>query len=396
MVGAGRIVEDITVRLLATAEWLTRRAGAFSAPLGLAIMLAFTATVAVVAWVFPVHNWDMLAYLAAAHEAPGVSVEALHAHAYDTVRQNVPAGDFLVLTQDRDYRIAQQADPAAFHSMLGFYRVKVLYVEATRWLSGLVDPYTALRLLAVVPAFAIGIAMTLWLARERALHLAPLALALAMAAQFGEVARQTTPDALSAMFLIGGMLAFLARREALTAGLLLLAFLARPDHLAYLGVLMVVALFARSFSWGVTAAFLAGLIAYGPMTMGADHPGWWVHYWFTNVEYVPTLVGFDPEFSIAVYLDAQVRVLVRSLVEQSWLAVLIVGGFAWWQMALRGIAFSRRQTAVLATTMLAIGAKTVVFPLYDTRFHFAYLVVFGLVLIGALRDLRFVPAAIAR
>ena len=396
MVGTGRFVAEFNIRLLAVGEWLARLTASWTGLVGRGLMLMMSAAVAVVAWVYPINNWDMLAYLAAAHEAPGVSVDALHAHAYDTVRANVPEGDFLVLTQDRDYRIAQYTDPAAFFSMLGFYRVKLLYVEAIGWASNLVDPFTALRLMSVIPAFLTGLVLTVWLARDRALHLAPLALALLMFAQFGTVAREGTPDALSAMFFIAGILAFAARREWLAAILLYCAFLARPDHIAYLGVLMVVAFFVRSFSWGIALAFLAAVVTYVPMTDALGHPGWWTHFWFTNIEYVHTIDGFDPDFSLAAYFYAQVRVLVRSLVEESWIAMLILGGFAWWVMALRRTRFTSRETAILVTTFLAIGAKTVIFPLYDTRFYFPYLVVFGMVLIGALRDLRFLPAPVTR
>jgi hypothetical protein len=385
------MIEDINIRILATGEWLARRLAPFASPLGVMLLLALTATITAAGWVFPIYNWDMFAYLAAAHEAPGISVEALHRHAYETVRLNAPAGDFIVLTQDRDYRVRQYADPEAFFTMLGFYRVKLLYVEALRWLSSVTDAYTALRLLSVVPVALTGGLVIWWLARERALHLAPLAMALLLACEFGERARSGTPDALSIMLFVVAMLAFMAKREALVAILLFTAFLARPDHLAYIGVLWFVSVFTRSFSWGATVAFFAGLVAYVPMTQAGGHPGWWIHFWFTHVEFVPTLEGFDPDFSLTVYAYALVRVVVRSMVEETWLAVLVLGCFAWWQMTLRGIALSRRETTVLVATLLAIGAKMVVFPLHETRFHLPYLIVFGLVLICALRDLRFLP-----
>jgi hypothetical protein len=385
------VIEDINIRILATGEWLARRLAPFAGTLGLVLLLALAATIAAAGWVFPIYNWDMFAYLAAAHEAPGISVEALHRHAYETMRQNAPAGDFIVLTQDRDYRVRQYADPEAFFTMLGFYRVKFLYVELLGWLSDFVDPYIAVRLLSVVPAaLTVGL-VAWWLARERALHLAPLAIALLLVCAFGERARSGTPDALSTMLFVAAMLAFMARREALVAILLFTAFLARPDHAAYIGVLWFVSVFTRTFSWGAFVAFAAAAIVYVPMTQAGGHPGWWVHFWFTHVEFVPTLEGFDPDFSLTVYAYAVVRVIVRSLVEETWLAVLLLGCFAWWQMTLRGFGFSRRETTVLVATLLAMGAKMVVFPLHETRFHLPYLIVFGLVLICALRDLRFLP-----
>jgi len=387
------VIEDINIRILATGEWLARRLAPIATILGLLLLLALTVTIAAAGWVFPVYNWDMFAYLAVAYEAPGVSVEALHRHAYETMRLNTPAGDFLVLTQDRDYRVRQYADPEAFFTMLGFYRVKFLYVELLAWLSGFVDPYIAVRMLSVVPSAMTGGLVIWWLSRERAIHLAPLAVALLLMVEFGESAREGAPDSLSTMLFVAAMLAFMAKREALVALLLFTAFLARPDHAAYIGVLWFVSVFTRNFSWGAFVAFVAAAIVYVPMTQAGGHPGWWTHFWFTNVEFVPTLEGFDPDFSLTVYAYSVVRVIVRSLVEETWLAVLLIGCFAWWQMALRGIDFSRRETTVLVATILAIGAKMVVFPLHETRFHLPYLMVFGLVLICALRDLRFLPGS---
>ncbi|MEN0001465.1 MAG: hypothetical protein AAF940_11330 [Pseudomonadota bacterium] len=384
------VIEEINIYSLAIGEWLLRRLGSYAALIGFCLLIAFTLTVAAAGWFFPINNWDMLAYLASIHEAKGVTdPAALHAYAYGAMQANISPGEFTVLTADRDYRIRQYGDPAAFNTMLGFYRVKVLYVQMGAFLTTYVDGYTALKLLSVVPGFLIGVVLTWWLKRERALHLAPLAIALLLVALFGDIAREGTPDSLSALFFIGAIFAFLARREGLVFGLLILTFLARPDHLAYVGVLMVVAPMMRLRSWGTIAAFFVSLALYVPMTKAGGHPGWWTHFYFTHVEYVPTLAGFDPDFSLMTYLQVQVRVIVRSLVEETWLAVLILGGFAWWQLVLRGAKFTRQETCVLIATLLAIAAKLVVFPLHETRFWFPYLIVFGMVLIGAMRDVSF-------
>ena len=50
---------------------------------------------------------------------------------------------------------------------------------------------------------------------------------------------------------------------------------------------------------------------------------------------------------------------------------------------------TRRESVILVATLLAVAAKFAVFPLFDNRFHFAYLLVFCLTLVGALGQLRF-------
>jgi len=375
--------------LLASGGRAARIWSSQSALFGAILIATFTLVVAAVGIVYPKTNWDIFAYLASAYETPGMSAQVLHDHAYDTVRDAIAPGEFTVLTEDRDYRVRQYADPDAFVTMLGFYKVKWLYIETIRTMSGFVDSLTAIRLISVLSALAVGAISIVWLWSRQALQLAPLALAALMLSGFGELARLGTPDLYSAVFFAGGMLAFLHRREALTGFLLFLAFLVRPDHLAYIGVLMVVAVYMRSISWGVVAAFAGAAAVYVPITHAAGHPGWWVQMWFTHVEYVGTLENFHPPFSVAVYLQSVIRALVRSLVENEWLGVLIVGTAIWWQMIQHNVETTRRESVILVATLLAVAAKFAVFPLFDTRFHFAYLLVFCLTLVGALGQLRF-------
>ena len=117
--------------------------------------------------------------------------------------------------------------------------------------------------------------------------------------------------------------------------------------------------------------------------------------WFTHVEYVGTLEGFDPPMSLIAYAKMVVRVLVRSVIEEGWLAVLIVAVAAWWQMLQHRVPLTRREHTLLAATVLAIAAKFVVFPLHQDRFYAAYLVVFCLTLIGAMANVRFETLPVA-
>jgi hypothetical protein len=363
-------------------------------PLGLLVLGLFTLAVAAAGLLFPETNWDVLAYLASAHETPGISAEALHRHAYDAVRNAVTEGEFTVLTEDRPYRVRQYADPEAFVTMLGFYKVKWLYVSLIGWLSEVTAPLYAVHLISASSAAVIGGLTISWLWSAQALRFAPLVVAALMMSQFGLAARLGTPDAFSAALLLAGAWAFLRKFEVLTAVFLFLAFLARPDHAAYLGVLLVVSMLMRSFSPGVLAAFIAALAAYMPITQAAGHPGWWMQMWFTHVEYVGTLEGFAPAFSPVVYAKIIVQAAVRSLVSETWMAVLVAGSALWWLMARFGAVFGPRERILLAGTLVAVAAKFVVFPLHETRFYLAYLIPFSLVLIAALP--RLAPIAKTR
>lgn len=365
-----------------------------AARLGLLVVLGFAAAVAVGAHLFPIFNWDILAYLASAYDAPNLNPEDVHSHAYETVRRAAPESEFLLLTglgDGNSYRIRQYTDPDAFITMLSLYKVKWLYVQVVAWLSNFTDPLVAIRLISSVSSVALCVVAAGWLALRNALHLGPLAVASLILLGITGLARSGTPDVLSAALVVAGMLAVLHRVEVIAAPLLFAAFLVRPDNIVYIGMLAGVFIVMRSVSWGTVAALAAATVAYVPISNAPGYPGWWAHLWFTRVEYVETLEGFAPDFSPVVYLHSLAEATTRAAIGEPWPAVLVVGCAVWWQFVQNRIPITRRESAVLWTTLLAVAAKLLVFPVDHTRFYMGYVVVFCLVLLGAAGSVRWEP-----
>lgn len=361
----------------------------YGALAGALLLGLFTLAATAVAWFVPLANWDMFAYVATALEGRFSDIQMLHQAAYQAVAERVEEGDFLVLTQDRDYRIRQYADPAAFATMLGFYRVKLLYVELATLLSGLMHPVDALRLISTASAALYGLLVIFWAWQRQSLKLAPLILALLILAAIAPTARFAVPDLMASVFVLAACLAFLRRADLLAALCLLLAFFTRPDHLAFLAVLATLALFMKREGLWLAAAALIAFASYFLLTGAADHPGWWVQIWFTHIEYVETLEGFSPAFSVIAYLRVIIQVVVRSLVEETWAAILLVELFALWVLRLHGSLFMGRERLLLAALVATIAAKFFVMPMHETRFHLAYIVPIGLILIDvAARSFR--------
>ena len=352
-----------------------------AALVGMAFLAIYVLAVSAVSFVFPMANWDMIAYVANILEASGETPQQIHPQAYELVRQNIGEGDFLILTEDRPYRVRQFADPDAFASMLGFYRVKMLYVELGQVLSQWIDPVVALRAISTGSALAIGAVTAWWLAANRCMTVAPLAVIVLILTGLGSIARLATPDLFSAVFVVAGILLFVGGKDWMAGLAFLVAILIRPDHLALVGVFMVVSVAFRQVSWGAIAAFVLGLVAYVLISRAGEHPGWWIQFWFTNEEYVPTLEGFDPPFSIVVYIKAVIQTLVRSFVEERWMAVLALMIFASAILLRNNFRFERREAVAFTAILLTIPAKFILLPLYPDRFYFAYLLAFGLVLV---------------
>jgi hypothetical protein len=254
------------------------------------------------------------------------------------------------------------------------YRVKFVYAEVLSLLDHVMSPVAAMQAIQVFSALLFGAVVLLWLRSAGALALAPILAAALMVAEFPYAARSNTPDLLAAALLLAGLYAYVRRREAVTAALLLLAILVRPDNVIFVGVFAVLLLAFRQWSWGVLVGTVASFAAYFAISRWAGHPGWWPHLYFSSVQQQMTMDGFAPAFSVLDYARAFANALVRSLVFNTWVGVAVLGLAAWFVTDRAGYRLDRRSGLLFAALVLAVLAKFVVFPIHDNRIYFPYLI----------------------
>ncbi|RUU26555.1 DUF2029 domain-containing protein [Mesorhizobium sp. M6A.T.Ce.TU.016.01.1.1] len=354
-----------------------------AAPIGAAAFALYILLTAVTAWFMPDANWDMLPYLAIAEEGTYPDVQALHDYAYGTVKDGVSAGEYKTLTDDSGgFRSHMAGNAADFHSLLGMYRVKFLYAEILSITSSVMSPVEAMRLLQVLSVLLFGAIALLWLRSEGALPLAPVAGAVLIMAEFGDVARAATPDLLCSALFLGGLFAYVRGREVATAILLFLAFMARPDNIVFLAIFAVLLVAFRQKAWGALAGFAASLVAYFAISHWAQHPGWWPHLWFSSIQQHYNMDGFDPPFSVVAYLRAFAASLVRAVSLNSWVGVSVLALAGWYAASRAGFKLDRRAGILFAALVLGVLAKFTVFPIHDTRIYFPNLIPPFLLLAG--------------
>ena len=348
--------------------------------LGIAVLIVFAIGFMALAWVRPVYNWDFLAYLGSSAKSWFGSAAEIHAYAYAAVRDHAPADAFEALTRGDAYRLRQFTDPDAFVSMLGMYEVKWLYVTMLTWLVPLAGPLEASFLVNCLAMAILTVSLILWLRATGLIGYAPVAIMLLFLLQFQSFGLAQQPDFLANALVVAGLLSI--DRSKLWAGALslLLAVLIRPDQLATVGVLFFCAWFLRDRAWGFLAiAFLVTLLAWIATSRLSPGVGYWSHFWFSTYHMQDTMAGFDPSFSLKVYVVAVAYNLYRALFENTWLAAygLLVAIFAYfyWRSSFSTL---RRQVIVL-TVLLSVPAKFVIFPLHDGRIYFAMLFVASLV-----------------
>ncbi|MDX8538099.1 hypothetical protein RFM23_10760 [Mesorhizobium abyssinicae] len=342
-----------------------------AAPIGAAAFSLYILLTAATAWIMPDANWDMLPYLAVAEEGTYPDPQVLHDYAYSTVKAGVSAADYKTLTDDGGgYRSHMAENAADFHSLLGMYRIKFLYAEILSGLSHVVSPVEAMRLVSVVSVLLFGGITLIWLRSEGALALAPIVGAVLIMADFGDAARASTPDLMCSALFLGGLFAYVRKREAATAILLFLAFMARPDNIVFLAIFAMLLIIFRQRAWGALAGFAASFIAYFAISHWAQHPGWWPHLWFSTIEQHYNMDGFEPPFSLAAYLKAFAASLLRAINANSWVGVSVLALAGWYALGRAGFRLDRRAGILLAALVLGVLAKFTVFPIHDTRIYF--------------------------
>ena len=358
--------------------------------LGVVALIGFIALTLLAAFMAPLFNWDIIPYIAVmlGVNDPSLPLTALHEQAYGAVQSATTEGRFVTLTADRPYRIAQYADPAGFGSMLPFYEIKALYIWVGALLTSWVGPVTAIHMISLFSTAAIGGLVFIALYFASALMFAPLAILALVLADFGTIARLGTPDAFAGMFVLAGLFILAQRptamRDLLAATCLIAAVLARPDT-----ILLVIALQGACWLVGTRHhaplyALLVSVPAYLIITIQSGHPGWWVHLWLTQVEYVPSVAGFKPDFSFLTYLYTVAKGLLRAIVEEPWPALVVVLCIgAWIGLHKKWFALTKPEIMVLTGLLVGFIGKFLVFPVNETRFHFAYLLAAMIIFICA-------------
>lgn len=340
---------------------------------GALALIAYAVAMTIISVIHPHVNWDMIAYVAAASEPRFASVSELHGYAYGQIRLIADDGLFAALTGADAYRAHQFANPDAFVSMLGMYKVKALHVGLVQALAGQFGEIGAIRLITTVSTAIIGTVFLLWLYRRQALAFAPFIIGLLMIGGYGDVARLGTPDAFFMALLSLGLFLHDRGKVWLGALALIMATLVRSDTIVFLAAWAFLSLLFNLRQWSVVATFLVSLAAYPFVTGSAGHPGFWPHFVFSTTEQVLTMTGFDPAFSVSVYGRAIAVGLVRTLTETSWLAAILILFPVWVWLKKSGDALSAKADVLVIALVAGVLGRFILFPLPDTRIHGAYL-----------------------
>ncbi|MEX2282638.1 MAG: hypothetical protein WEE89_09170 [Gemmatimonadota bacterium] len=326
----------------------------------------------------PDYNWDMLAYVAIAHELSGDAGATAHQRTYEQLRTRVSAADYQRLTESNSYRALVARDAQAFSQQLPGYRVKIVYP----WLIAQLetrgfDPFDASELIAKLAYVALGLVVMAWLGTFLPALPAVMAAWLVMSLTFMlDLARLSTPDALSTLVVMTGLfLTFHARRYAAALALLIAGIAVRPDNVVWLaavGAILVWRVRANRLVTGTAVA--SGVALVWLLGRWAGSPSWATLFHHAFVGFVPYQLDVPPTLQLPDYLRVYLRESHPANLPPFLLLFALVGGLVFW-VRLRLLGKQDSWVELLGTSALFGLGHWLIYPNDDRFFAAAYLTI---------------------
>jgi hypothetical protein len=265
----------------------------------LSVIAAVAAAVLVVGVTRPMHNWDMIGYVASAHYQDGLRGEQLLARTYAEVRDEVGPEVFTTLATGDEYRRGVFQSAQALQEQLPFYSIRVVYVWMIRGLGTFGVAYPRATYLVAAFFAAVSVAVLGIICVRALLPVCVLPL-VALGTGFLELATFSTPDSLA---LSGALLATLASMSG-SAWVFVLAVLlpALRTEFVIFSALLMLAAFHGGQRLRASIALAASLLVYFAVNLTQHAYGWLTLLNFSRVKAVPYPSKIVPSHDLIVYL----------------------------------------------------------------------------------------------
>lgn len=266
----------------------------------------------------PAYNFDMLGYMALVIRMDKVhAIEEIHHITYTSAAQNVPLEEYEKLTETPPYRKRFETDPSEFKKILPNYIVKPLYTWFCWIFYKIGFPLPKATVLPSLIAFlALGSFLFHWISKYLNTAFAFLGTGLLMySTPVTAVARLSTPDCLSALFLVLAIY-FILHRKSITLMFLsfLLSILARVDNIITCFFIVSFLTFIKkwkSITLKQYVMMMAILIAaYFAVIFPVTKFGWSIFYYSQYARHIDYSRDFDDAVTLSSYISLFYRKLI--------------------------------------------------------------------------------------
>jgi hypothetical protein len=279
----------------------------------------------------PSYNWDMLAYMAVAVSYENNNATEVHGKVYQLAKQELPPEKYQQLVDSSNaYKTSIAHNANEFNLQMPFYVVKPLYTGMVYLFHKVGFSLTKSTMMpSVIAYFFIGLLLVHWIKKYMQSYAALLLSFLIMLlSPMLQVAKLSTPDCLSAFFVLWAIY-FVVEKKAIAVPfvLLLISIFARLDN-AILSVLLFPVLaftgkLEKKLLMKKQLFFLvATVLCYLVVSSGAISYGWNVFYYPSFFTHLNTEHDIHQAFSLVSYLKLALTQVMVGLFF-SWLPIFI-------------------------------------------------------------------------
>lgn len=334
---------------------------------------AFVAVIAMsaMAWglLLPDNNWDIVGYVAAAHEQDGLAGKRLATATYGDLRAAMSANDFRSLTggvgQDGAYRRGVFSDQVALAQNVPFYSVKPAFVGLMRAIDSVGIPYPeATHLISAAFSFAAVVILYLLLRQS---DISPMWLPLiAVAAGVFDASALSSPDAMACAFSLAAFYLLIEDSEWLFACTALLPVV-RPDLVVLSGLLLAVQFF-KGHALSATLSGVGAVACYIAVSAAAHSGGYARLFDFTFFNLTPYPATVAGPASAWDYAGPYIRMPRAVIIHPRALIYLLCAPLLFFAPAWS--TWGKRHTAAMIA-IAYVGLHLLSFPEYADRFFVA-------------------------
>jgi len=326
-------------------------------------------------------SWDNILYTGAVLKMDGHDQNDAHSKVYETLKEANTEKQFYYLSGEygSEYRTTVYKDPKSLSELMPGFEVKYLFVCASYLVYKMGAPLHKSTSLVSIIFFVLCLLLfhfsisSSW--RFGALPLILLVLAMATAPATSNLARLSSPDMMSVFFLFLAAVLFLKKYNTLWVYLALgLSILVRPENVIFAAVFALINLFsnrdAATFRSTGVGLGMVGL-SYAVTQLVSAKVKWSVLFYHTFISKLNYPISDPQHIDLMGYLKTLLQ-RVDSFVFPALVFILLT-------MLLFRLSNSKEIRGKSQVLVASIGLSSLfrflLFPLWEIRFFFAYLLI---------------------
>lgn len=332
----------------------------------------------------PLHNWDMIAYVASAYELDGYGGRDLLDRTFRDVRSDVDSDTFRGLTEGKDsmerrYRETVHSDPRSLTQQIPFYSIRVVYIGLIRAVGRFGVSYSKASYMVSAACAALSVVVLARILTDAEVPVAVLPL-IAVASGLGELARHSSADALAFFFALLGAMTLL-EGSVLTFAFAAVLPLMRTDFILLSGLFLALEFFRGRRMLSIASMAVAAL-AYAAVNREAGNYGWLTLFNFSTGALTPYPAQLAPSANwkdyARPYVSAEYDLISNGQFLLYFIATYILfyrwrsGGVlnrAWWRPGSSERSANEERFYVLYVIPMAYAALHILlFPNFEPRY----------------------------